>query len=154
MTFLCIFGVTSLISSFIMDFPPIPDDLGDLGDVATVTFSFNKFGLADEFSAWTSSAVGVTEAFGIDGGASFHPSRLSRGDPIHVIYNLETHAWITHHRSVSFICFLSCCSVFAMIALTVISYVLIMHVCSSSLVLIVAFAFSILSLAVCVALAI
>ena len=39
-TSLCIFGVTSFISSFIMDFPPILDDLGgldDLGDTGVDT---------------------------------------------------------------------------------------------------------------------
>ena len=51
-----------------MDFPPIPDDLGglddfgDLGDATAATFSFNDFGLADEISAGTSAAAGVTEA--------------------------------------------------------------------------------------------
>ena len=157
MTFLCIFGVASPISSFIMDFPSIPDDLGglsdfgDLGDAATATFSFDDFSLADETSAGTSSTAKVTETVGTSGGASYHPSRLSRGNPIPIVYNLETHAWITHHHLVSFICFLSCCSVFAMIALAIILYV---FICSSRLALAVAFAFLILALIVRVALAV
>ena len=83
MTFLCIFRAISPILSFIMDFPPILDDLGGLGDfgdlrdAATTTFSFDKFGLADEFGAGTSSAAGVTEAVKTSGGASSCPSRLS-----------------------------------------------------------------------------
>ena len=50
-TFLCIFGATSSILSFIIDFPPIPDnlcglgDFGDLGDTTTTTFAFDDFGL-------------------------------------------------------------------------------------------------------------
>ena len=95
MTFLCIFRATSPILSFIMDFPLIPDDLGDfgdLGDAATTTFSFDEFGLVDESGVGTSSTARVTEAAGTSGRASSHPSRLSRGDPIPIIYNLETHA--------------------------------------------------------------
>ena len=108
-----------------MDFPPIPDDLGDFGDlgeVATATFSFDEFGLADETSTGTSSTTRVTKATKTNGGASSYSSRLSRGDPILVFYNLKTHAWIAHHRSVSFICFFSCYSIISMIALAVILY--------------------------------
>ena len=83
MTSLCIFGATSPISSFSMDFPPILDDLGglgdfgdlgDLGDTATATFSFNDFGLVDETGARTSSTAGVIEAIGTSSGASSCPS--------------------------------------------------------------------------------
>ena len=87
MTSLCIFGATSPISSFSMDFPPILDDLGglgdfgDLGDTATATFSFENFGLADETGAGTSSNAGVTKAVGTSSGDSSRPSRISRGDP-------------------------------------------------------------------------
>ena len=52
--------------------------------------------------AGTSSTVGSVEAAGTSGGSSSRP-RLSRGDPIPVSYSLETHAWITHRRPVSFL---------------------------------------------------
>ena len=81
-----------------MDFSPIPDDLGglgdfdDLGDASTATFSFENFSLKDETGAGTSSAIGVIKATETSGGASSRPPRFSQGDPIPVIYSLETHA--------------------------------------------------------------
>ena len=80
MTFLYIFGAASSISSLIMDFPPIPDDLGDfddLGDAVIATFSFVEFSLVNESGVGTSSTTRVTKATETSGGASSHPSRLS-----------------------------------------------------------------------------
>ena len=63
-----------------MDFPPIPNDLGGLGnfddleDTGTATFSFDDFGLEEETGAGTSSATKVTEAARTSGGASSRPS--------------------------------------------------------------------------------
>ena len=87
-----------------MDFPHVPEDLGDgLGGGA---FSFEDFDLGDtsfpQAIAETSSAAGPSEATGVSGGSSSHPC-LSRGDPIPVSYSLETQAWITHRRPVSFL---------------------------------------------------
>ena len=54
MSSFCVFNVLSLLlfcfSHFVMDFPPIPIDLGDIGDcggVNTASFSFNDFGLEE-----------------------------------------------------------------------------------------------------------
>ena len=93
-----------------MDFPPIPDDLGDdfsdFDGAGVAFFSFEDFDLGDvsfvQTGAGTSFTVGLTEATGTSGGSSSHP-HLSRGDPIPVSYSLETHAWITHRRPVSFL---------------------------------------------------
>ena len=93
-----------------MDFLPIPDDLGDFGDcggVGTASFSFDNFSLEEgeaifrQTGAGTSSTAGVTEATGTSDGAPSRPPRLSRGDPIYVVYSLETHAWTVHHHPVS-----------------------------------------------------
>ena len=88
-----------------MDFPHVPEDLGDDLGAGAASFSFEDFDLDDvsfpQAVARTSSAAGPSGATGVSGGSSSRP-RLSRGDPIPVSYSLETHAWITHHRPVSF----------------------------------------------------
>ena len=91
-----------------MDFPPVPEDLGDDLGAGAGSFSLDDLDLDDvsfrQTVAGTSSAAGPS---GVSGGSSSHP-RLSRGDPIPVTYNLETHAWITHRRPVSFSFVTSC----------------------------------------------
>ena len=90
-----------------MDFPHVPEDLGDDFDGAVAaSFSFEDFDLGDvsfpQAVAGTSSGAGPLEATRVSGGSSSRP-RLSRGDLIPVTYSLETHAWITHRRPVSFL---------------------------------------------------
>ena len=87
-----------------MDFPPILKDFGSI-DGASFDFDDFIFGTGDveavQSGVGTSAAVGAIEATRTSGGASSHPPRLSRGDPIPVVYSLETHAWSVHHRPVS-----------------------------------------------------
>ena len=65
-----------------MDFPPIPDYLGDFGDcnaVGTASFSFDDFDVEGgeavfkQTGAWTSSTARVTKAAETIGEASSHP---------------------------------------------------------------------------------
>ena len=91
-----------------MDFPHVPEDLGDdFGGVGAASFSFEDFHLGDvsfpQTIAGTSFVVGPSGANGVSGGSSSH-SCLSRGDPIPVVHSLETHAWISHRRPISFLC--------------------------------------------------
>ena len=75
-----------------MDFPHVPEDLGDDLGAGAGSFSLDDFDLDDvsfrRTVAGTSSATGPS---GVSGGSSSHPY-LSRGDPVPVTYNLETHA--------------------------------------------------------------
>ena len=91
-----------------MDFPHVPEDLGDDLGAGAGSFSLDDFDLDDvsfrQTVAGTSSAAGPLR---VSGGSSSHPG-LSRGDPIPVTYNLETHAWIIHRRPVSFSFVTSC----------------------------------------------
>ena len=91
-----------------MDFPHVPEDLGDDLGAGAGSFSLDDFDLDDvsfrQTVAGTSAAAGPS---GVSGRSSSHP-HLSRGDPVPVTYNLETHAWITHHRPVSFSFVTSC----------------------------------------------
>ena len=103
--FLC-FSSVSFCFSAVMDFPHVPKDLGDDLGAGASSFSFEDFDLDDmsfpQAVARTSSTAGPLGAIGVSGGSSSHP-RLSRGDPIPVTYSLETHAWITHRRPISFL---------------------------------------------------
>ena len=105
--FLCFLLFVSIFFA-VMDFPPIPDDLGDdFGGASAASFFIEDFNLGDvsftQTVVGTSSAVGPSRAAGTSSGSSSRP-RLSRGDPIPVVHSLETHAWITHRRPVSFLC--------------------------------------------------
>ena len=94
--------------SAVMDFPHVPEDLGDDLGAGAGSFSLDDFNLDDasfrQTVAETSSAAGPSR---VSGGSSSYP-RLPRGDPIPVTYNLETHAWITHRHPVSFSFVTSC----------------------------------------------
>ena len=89
-----------------MDFPPIPEDLGDDLGAGAGSFSLDDLDLDDvsfrQTVAGTSSAAGPSGTTGVSGGSSSCP-RLSRGDPIPITYSLETYAWITHRHLVSFL---------------------------------------------------
>ena len=97
------FSAVLVCYSTVMDFLPVLEDLGDDLGAGAGSFSLDDLDLDDvlfrQTVAWTSSAAGPS---GVSDGSSSHP-HLSRGDPIPVTYNLETHAWIKHHRSVSFL---------------------------------------------------
>ena len=96
-----------------MNFPSIPEDFDSM-DGASFDFDNFIFGTGDaeamQSGVRTSTTIGATETAGNSSGAPSHPSsfrsnsnppRLSRGDPILIIYSLETHAWTLHHLSVS-----------------------------------------------------
>ena len=89
-----------------MDFSHVVEDLADDLGVGVASFSFKDFDLADvsfpQAVVGTSSTAGPSGATRVSGGSSSHPP-LSRGDPIPVVHTLETHAWITHRRPVSFV---------------------------------------------------
>ena len=87
-----------------MDFPPVPEDLGDDLGAGAGSFSLDDLDFDDSSFqqpvAGASSAAGPSGTTGVSGGSSSHP-RPPRGDPIPVTYSLETHAWATHRRPVS-----------------------------------------------------
>ena len=78
-----------------MDFPPVPEDLGDDLGAGVGSFSHDDLDFDDvsfrQTVAGTSSAAGPSGTTRVSGGSSSHPC-LSRGDPILVVHSLETYA--------------------------------------------------------------
>ena len=100
--FLC-FSAVFFCYSTVMDFPPVLEDLGDDLGAGAGSFSLDDLDLDDaSFRQTVVGTFSVVGPSGVSGGSSSHP-HLFRGDPIPVTYNLETHAWITHRRLISFL---------------------------------------------------
>ena len=96
------FFTVSFCYSAVMEFPLIPEDLGDDLGAGAGSFSLDDFDLDDVSFRQTVAGTSAAGPSGVSGGSSSHPC-LSRGDPIPVTYNLETHAWITHRHPISFL---------------------------------------------------